>query len=233
MPTLEETGSRYKSCCGKVICSGCIHAVQMRDGNLGLCPFCRVPTPNRTKFPSAEEEIIKRYKKRRRLDLNDPIGICDLGYMHRDGELGLPRSYAKSLELWHRAAELGSADAYYGIASAYSNGNGVEVDKKKARHYCELAAMIGDAEARHNLGVMEWQAGNYDRALRHFMIAVKDGGVKALSNIKSMYSYGDVTRDDYTTALRSYQAYLNEIKSDQRDKAAAEDEDYKYYESPS
>ena len=30
-------------------------------------------------------------------------------------------------------------------------------------------------------------------------------------------------------ALQSYQTYLEEIKSDQRDKAAAADEKYRYY----
>ena len=42
---------------------------------------------------------------------------------------------------------------------------------------------------------------------------------------------GNATEDNYAKALRSYQAYVNEIKSDQRGKAAAEREDYKYYES--
>ena len=44
LPSLD-TGPKYKSCCGKDICSGCIHAVQIRDGGVGLCPFCRTPTP--------------------------------------------------------------------------------------------------------------------------------------------------------------------------------------------
>ena len=37
------------------------------------------------------------------------------------------------------------------------------------------------------------------------------------------------TRDDYEKALKDYQAYLVEIKSDDRDKAAAYDDEYKYY----
>ena len=41
---------------------------------------------------------------------------------------------------------------------------------------------------------------------------------------------GDATKEVYTKALRSYQAYLDEIKSDQRDEAAAADDD-EYYES--
>ena len=31
-------------------------------------------------------------------------------------------------------------------------GRGVEVDKKKAKYYYELAAMNGDVQARYNLG---------------------------------------------------------------------------------
>ena len=41
---------------------------------------------------------------------------------------------------------------------------------------------------------------------------------------------GDATKDDYGKALRAYQACLNEIKSPQRDEAAAFDaERYKCY----
>jgi len=42
---------------------------------------------------------------------------------------------------------------------------------------------------------------------------------------------GHATKDDYTKALRAYQAYLDKITIDQRDEAAAADDDYKYYES--
>jgi len=43
-----------------------------------------------------------------------------------------------------------------------------------------------------------------------------------------MYSKGHATKADYTKALQSYQAYLDEIKSDQRDKAAAAHDSFKY-----
>ena len=45
------------------------------------------------------------------------------------------------------------------------------------------------------------------------------------------FSKGHARKDDYAKALRSYQAYLDEINSDQRDKAAAVRDEYKYYES--
>jgi len=41
---------------------------------------------------------------------------------------------------------------------------------------------------------------------------------------------GDATKDEYSNALRAYQKYLGEVKSNQRDEAAAADEDYKYIE---
>ena len=44
-----------------------------------------------------------------------------------------------------------------------------------------------------------------------------------------MFKTGVATKDDYTQALRAYQAYLGEIKSVQRNEAAAADEEFKYY----
>ena len=45
-----------------------------------------------------------------------------------------------------------------------------------------------------------------------------------------MYKNGYATKDDYATALHSYQSYLDEIKSDQRDQAVAVVGE-EYYES--
>ena len=68
-----------------------------------------------------------------------------------------------------------------------------------------------------------------DRALKHFMIAAGCGDNDSLENIKQMFMNGGVTKDDYVKALRAYQANLVEIKSAQRDEAAAFDDEHKYY----
>ena len=52
LPSLH-TGSAYYACCGKEICSGCCHAVEMRDLNEQKCAFCRTPAPE------SEEEAIR------------------------------------------------------------------------------------------------------------------------------------------------------------------------------
>jgi len=154
-----------------------------------------------------------------------------MGCNYSDGGLNLPSDHTKALELYHRAADLGNAQSYYNIGIAYRIGRGVERDEKKAEHYYELAAMGGIVTARYNLGVIEGNSGNMDRALKHWMIAVKGGDYNSLKNIKILFSGGNATKDDYANALRLYQAYLDEIRSDQRDKAAAVRDDYKYYES--
>jgi len=221
---LMESGWRYYVCCGKVICGGCCYApVYDNQGNIveKKCSFCR------TLLPTTDEELISRYKKR--MKAGDPIAIYNLGIYYRNGMHGLPQDYTKALELLHRAAELGCTEAYCNIGIAYDNGKGVEIDATKARYYFELAAMMGNETARYNLGIMEKNAGNFDRALRHYMIAVRSGDDGSLNQIQKYYSVGLATKDDYTKALQSYQAYLGEIKSAQRDEAAADDEDYRYY----
>jgi uncharacterized protein len=148
-----------------------------------------------------------------------------MGNFHNRGDYGLPQDRAKAIEYWHKAGKFG----YNNTGSAYYNGNGVERDKKMAKHYLELAAMEGDSYARHNLGVGEYDAGNYDRALKHHMVAVKGGCARSVKEIQEMYMDGHATKDHYANALRSHQAYIDEIKSDQRDEAAAFRDEYRYY----
>jgi len=222
LPTIA-IGRTYMVCCGKEVCSGCSYApVYDNQGNIvdnRNCAFCRTPPPLRDR--------LERYNTR--LNMNDTQAICNLACYYNQGRYGLQRDHAKALELWQRAGELGSADAYCNIASAYMLGDGVEVDEKKASYYWELSAMRGQIEARHNLGVNEGNAGNTERALKHFMIAVKDGSSYSLESIKRLYQNGDVTKEDYAKALQLYQEYLGEIKSPQRDEAAAADDGYRYY----
>jgi len=222
MPYLE-TGKRYMSCCGKTICSGCIHTpVYDHEGNVvdDTCPFCRSPPP------TSEQDEMQRIQKL--VEAGNAKAVHMVGVYYDVGMYGLHQDYAKALEFYHRAAKLGHATSYYQIGVVNDNGRGVEVDKKKARHYYELAAMRGDKTARYNLGASEENAGNVDRALKHYMIAVRDGEYVSLETIRKMIKIGRATKDDYAKALRSYQSYLDEVKSDQRDKAAAAREDHKY-----
>jgi len=224
MPTLNS-GCKYMPCCGKSICSGCVHAPLYDDqGNEvdnDKCPYCRAP------HPKTNEEVVEMQKKRMKKE--DAETIYNLGFHHREGRYGFPQDHTKAFEYWHRAAELGHAEAYTAIGCAYNNGEGVEVDEKKGLHYYELAAMKGDVFARHNLGIREDNVGNFDRALKHYMIAVRSGHANSLQEIQDLFSKGHATKDVYTKALQSYQAYLGEIRSVKRDEAAEFGERCRYY----
>ena len=220
LPSLH-TGSKYRACCGKRICSGCLYAVAKRDCGVGLCPFCRTPAP------TTAEEMIEQIKKR--VEIDDAVAINDMGGYYSDGLYRMPQNHAKALELYHQAGELGHSSSYYNIGIAYLNGRGVERDEKKANHYWELAAIGGHVVARHNLGVLEKHAGNIDRALTHHMIAVGMGKRNSLNAIRQMYKDGKATKDDYAKALQVYQANLVAIKSAQRDEAAVYSDEFKYY----
>jgi len=226
LPSLD-TGRRYYACCGKEICSGCAYSpVYDNQGNAvdidkqNTCPFCRILAPKSIK------EIVERLKKR--VEVDDPIAIHNLGIHYRDGEHGFPQDMDKALELWHRAGELGYAGAYCAIGYVYDI-TGFEIDNKKALHYYELGAIGGCEQARHNLGCSEGMEGNMERALKHYMIAVMNGRSDSLNRIQNMYLAGLATKNDYLKALQSYQKYLGEIRSPQRDTAAAATEEYRYY----
>ena len=221
MPILGS-GSVYMNCCGKVICRGCTHAVQSSRGP-SLCPFCRTPAPD------TDEEVTELEKCR--AGDGDAEAINNIGNYYCNGLYGYPQNQAKALELWHRSSKLGFNRAYFNIAHSYKFGRGVEVDPKKAIHYYELAAMRGHASSRNELGIFEAEVGNIDRALKHYMIAATGGDFNAMKNIKALYMAGDATKTDFERALRSYQSYLDDIKSTQRDEAAASDDENKYYET--
>ena len=222
LPSLH-TGSTYYICCGKEICSGCDHAISLLRDKEEKCPFCR------TSVPSKDKVIIEMYKKR--VEVGDAEAIFNLGCCYSEGAYGLTRDYDKALELWQQAGELGIAGAHFNIGNAYYFSRGVERDEKKADHYYELAAMGGDAIARHNLGNAEFRAGNWDRAIKHWLIAAGDGYNGSVKSIQLLYTKGDAIKEDYTSALRAYQVYLEEVRSEQRNKAAAYNDRFKYLDS--
>ena len=88
------------------------------------------------------------------------------GYYANNGEMGMPQDMVKANEsCGSRAGELGClgelacSHAYCNLGISYNNGIGVGVDKKKAKHFWEIAAMNGNVRSRHNLGCMEVDAG--------------------------------------------------------------------------
>ena len=209
---LNGEQQRYKSCCGKTLCMGCIHAIEAEDKRSTICPFCRSPVA------TLHSEDVERINKR--AEANDAEAIYNLGCFYREGRIGLRQDCAKAMELWFRAGELGCTAAYSSIGYAYDSGEGVERDMKKAKYYWELAAMGGNVNARYNVGLLEGCAGNFDRAMKHFMITAGAGHDDSLTKIKEGFLHGAATKDNFEKALRAHKEAKDEMKSNQREAAA-------------
>ena len=207
---LDGKQSSFQTCCVKLVCNGCILAVRKRG--MKDCPFCRTPTP-------AESQVIAMIQKR--ADAGDPVAMFDLGQQYRFGKYGLKKDVTRAVELYERAAELGSKVAHFALGSLYEEGVDVEKDTIKATRHYEAAAMSGDVYARFNLGCKEYVARNVDLALQHWKIAANLGVQHALDNVKGMFILGLATKADYAEALRGYQNAVEEMRSPDRDEAKA------------
>jgi len=208
----DEKRPIFHSCCGKVICMGCMYTMRESEG-VGLCPFCRTP------HATSNEEMINQTKIL--MGKGNAYAYHHLAGRYAQGIRGLPQDRQKANELYLKAGELGCADAYFNLGIVYACGEGVEVDIKKSKHYFELAAMGGNAEARQNLGALEGRADNWERAVKHWSLAARAGYKKSLDQVKKGYKLGLVTKDEYANTLRAYHERQKEMKSDARVKAAA------------
>jgi TPR repeat protein len=152
----------------------------------------------------------------KRVAANDSENMYQLGrkYLNGDHELDIKKDEVNAFKLFH-------AQAYFNLGFMYDKGVGLSKDGTKARQYHELAAIKGCTVSRLSLGAFEVAAGNADRAIKHCLIAAEFGVVEAVDFIRNSLISGHATKDQYVQALRLYQAYLDEVKSDQRDKAAA------------
>eukprot|EP00984_Skeletonema_dohrnii_P008945 scaffold3345_cov83-Skeletonema_dohrnii-CCMP3373.AAC.4 len=202
------------SCCSKVICDGCFHANDLRELRESLeptCPFCRHPVPLPTSSAEIDANIMKR------VEANDPAAMREVGW--RQYEKG---DYVKAFQHYTEAAGLGDSSAHEYLSLMYWEGKGVEKDMKKVIYHAEEAAIAGHPEARYNLGHIEWNYGNKERAVKHFVIAANLGYDKSVETLKKVYLRGKVSEEDFAAALRAHQAAVDAMKSPGRDAAAAE-----------
>jgi len=207
---LDEHKSLMSPCCSKRICNGCVHANQMREleGNLQQkCPFCRHPTPKTAK--ESETRMMKR------IEVNDSFATFQMGLRRHD-----EGNHEEAFKYWTKAVELGDVESHYLLSTMYQGGPGVEKDEKKEVYHLEQAAIGGDRGARYNLGCTEAENGNFERAVKHWIIAAQLGDDASIQVLKQCYADGKINKEDFAAALRAYQAAVDATKSPQREAAA-------------
>lgn len=186
------------------------------------CPFCRTPAEYKSSKGS-----IKRMEKR--MEMGDPEAFHNMACAYAAGGHNLPVDKAKAVELLNKAIKLGSIIAHNSLGCLYYDGDGVVKDVKKAKHHFELAAIGGSEESRYHLGKIEmlrFTYGSTKRAVDHWMLGAAAGDDACLKMIKNSFfkSFGKevqvVTKEQYETAVRTHGACLDEMRSEDRDKAA-------------
>jgi hypothetical protein len=193
----------YYRCCGKSICEGCIHSFR-ESGNDEKCPFCN------SEINKTDEEKVEEVMKR--VEANDPASICMLAGSYYRGLNGFQQGQTKAIELWSRAADLGCSTAHNNLGCIYEGGN-----LKKAKFHYEAAAMAGDEVARYNLGCMEGNSGNIERAVKHWTIAASAGYFGAMHELRKLFDQGVVSRESIESTLAAYNSSCAEMRSEARD----------------
>jgi len=198
-------------CCGKTLCHGCTLAAakEMDKGNMKQwCAFCRVP------YPHSNKEIMKRLKKR--MKLNDAEAFFTLGMKYHYGKMGLAQDANKAWELTNRSAELGSVRARYNIAVAFHSGDyemGVEKNTSKAVHHYKLAAIGGHERARLWLGIIEMSNGhinyamkqkNWKKSFEMVSRAAELGSINAHYDLSNLYYKGEGVKKDVSKAIHHW-----------------------------
>lgn len=225
LPLQQTKQTKYFSCCGKVICLGCIVHSDLTQEGRGMaefCPFCRAPEV----YGKENDERIEK-----RLQSNDPEAMVWSAVML--SKTGKIQDGKKSIQLMKRAAELGLCTAHYNLGCSYSPHSGdqptndyVERDSNKALFHLEKAAIAGHGGARYSLGVSS-STHKGDKfspsyiSMKHFMIGARSGYNQCLERVKEGFIGGMITKAEFEETLRMHKESLDEIKSEQRDKAAA------------
>ena len=200
----EATEDCYP-CCGKTICRGCIYSSH-KSGNTRKCPFCNSDRGSKT-----NEEMVEEMMKR--VEANDADSICMLADSYYQGLNGLQQDQTKAMELYARAITLGCSEAHGKLGGIYHEGG----DMKKAKFHCEAAAMAGHEVARFNLGSMEDNSGNMERAIKHWAIGASAGCYRAMHALITFFKQGIGSRESIDSTLAAYNASSAEMRSEARD----------------
>mmetsp|Transcript_22663 Transcript_22663/g.65256 ORF Transcript_22663/g.65256 Transcript_22663/m.65256 type:complete len:351 (+) Transcript_22663:161-1213(+) len=223
LPIEEELGS-YMTCCGKILCSGCLLEQEKRLDALNAertCAFCRTVA---AKSPEEQHQ-----RELRRMVMKDRVAILGVALNFRDGCVGPSRSTgivpvdkAKSVELLRQAADLGSEGAHYRLGMLHQTGEmGVTINEAKAMSHYEEAAERGHVFSRHNLGVVAYGGDNKTLAMRHFRIAAAAGYGQSIDGLILCFEDAVMRHSDLAESLQARDRAQLEMKSEARDHAMA------------
>jgi TPR repeat protein len=195
----------YYPCCGKTICRGCVHSFE-GSVNDEKCPFCNSDRSSKTEEENNEDNM-------KRVEANDAASIYLLANFYYQGLYGMLQDQTKGVDLYTKAAELGSSKAHNELGVIYHERG----DMKKAKFHFEAAAMAGHEGARYNRGIIEYNSGNIERAVKHWKIAASAGEYHSMNNLLTLLKKGYVSQESIDSTLMAYNNSCAEFRSEARD----------------
>ena len=208
---VKKSTEQYYVCCGKSICGGCLHSF-FESGNSMNCPYCKSERMSKT-----EDELLGEIMKR--VEANDAGALNLLGNHYYNGLRDFQQDVEKAIKLQTQAAELGSSQAHFALGLHFHKGG----DLKKTKFHLGAAAMAGCEAARYNLGRIEANTGNFERAFKHWTIAASAGCFDSMHALIVFYEkglvlgYSFVSRESLDSILATYNNSCAEMRSDARD----------------
>jgi TPR repeat protein len=176
----------------------CVKELRER-GVQQACPMCRAKLPDSAAKMFADGATIFFPIRRRFLQSGltwDPLSRRQ------------QRQMDEVVRLWEGAAEQGLADAQFNLGVMYHQGQGVDVDYKKAIEWFENAAEQGHADAQRNLGFIYDQGQgvdvDYKKAIEWYEKAAEQGHAYAQYNLGIMYERGLCVDQSDSIAMRWY-----------------------------
>ena len=224
---IHEGLRAYSLCCGKMICAGCghQHKIQTRKANVTraqmqqppvplTCAFCREPRS------ISDEEMLARLSKR--VELKDPLALCNMGLYYRYGGLGLPADQTKCIDLLRESAGLGCSVAQYQLGAFHSTGAmGIEKNEEEELKYWKKAAEGGDLLSQHNLGGMAHVKGEHVAAMRHWRLSASGGFTVSMCYVIECFEKSLLHHGDLAETLQAFYLARAELRSENRDQYIA------------
>jgi len=191
-------------CCCEDICDPCGSKLIAADLK---CPLCRTPRP---RGEAAALAMLRANVERGNAEAMHALGDCAA-----TGTLGMKPSQKRAAELFRRAADLGNASAMVKIGGRLWTGEGVRIDRRKARAYLRRAADRGDPRAQHRLA--DCLEGDDAEAYRLCGLAAEQGYTEAEHTLAAMYTHGYGVAKNYAEAIRWYKRAMAKGDAGARD----------------
>ena len=223
IPLPNEDEIIYRSCCGKLICKGCMYKHMLTEMKKGKhpddykCAFCQQLSLEGQKRIKSLKKLMKR---------NDPIAFVEMARYYISGD-GVIQSNTRAIEMYISAAELGHAEAFGKLGWCYEEGIAVEQDMSKALEYYEITAKKGNLNARVYLAHFHGENRDFQISIKHLKVAASAGYKMAIDALMAYFKDKLISKEDLTQFLRAYQAANSELMSKDRENARLMEESHK------